>query len=110
MSTVHMVFMTAPDEAVASSLGRALVEAGLAACANLIPGVRSIYRWKGEICDDGEWLVLFKTTNEHLDSLREQIIELHPYECPEVLVVDVDGGAPDYLKWVIQQVSGKDSS
>ncbi|MGB0637777.1 MAG: divalent-cation tolerance protein CutA [Myxococcota bacterium] len=110
MPTIHMVFMTAPDEAVASSIGRAVVEKGLAACANLIPGVRSIYRWQGEICDDGEWLVLFKTTDEQLESLRETIIDLHPYECPEVLVVDVDGGAPDYLKWVIDQVSETENS
>jgi periplasmic divalent cation tolerance protein len=110
MPTVHLVFMTAPDEAVASSLARTLVEARLAACANLIPGVRSIYRWKDEICDDGEWLVLFKTTEARLQSLREKIIDMHPYDCPEVLVVDVSDGAPEYLQWVMDQVSEKDCS
>ncbi|MAY80446.1 MAG: divalent-cation tolerance protein CutA [Deltaproteobacteria bacterium] len=110
MPTVRLVFMTAPDESVASSIAREVVDARLAACANLLPGVRSIYRWEGEICDDGECLVLFKTTDENLQSLRDRIISLHPYECPEVLAVDVAGGSPDYMKWVLEQVSSKDKT
>ena len=110
MPTVRLVFMTAPDESVASSIAREVVEAQLAACANLLPGVRSIYRWKGEVCDDGECLVLFKTTDENLQALRERIIDLHPYECPEVLAVDVVDGSPEYMKWVLGQVLSKDKT
>jgi periplasmic divalent cation tolerance protein len=107
MATVCMVFMTAPDQDTAVRLTRTVVEEGLAACGNLIEGVRSIYSWKGEVHDDAEVLVLFKTTLERVDSLRFRLIELHPYDCPEVLVVETDGGHADYLEWVAETVRKK---
>ena len=103
MSKVCVVMMTAPDEAIAASITGTVVEEKLAACGNLIPKIRSIYRWEGEICDDGEVLVLFKTAESRFESLKERLLELHPYECPEVIRIDVNGGSTDYLSWVINQ-------
>ncbi len=107
--TVCLVFMTAPDESTAARLARTLVEERQAACGNLISGVRSIYRWEDQVHDDPEVLVLFKTTADRVDQLRERIVELHPYECPEVLVVPAAGGHPDYLKWVADSVGLKNA-
>jgi len=109
MATVCMVFMTAPDQDTAVKLTRTVVGDGLAACGNLIDGVRSIYSWKGDVHDDAEVLVLFKTTSDQVDSLRRRLVELHPYECPEVLVVETDGGHPDYLEWVTESVRKKNT-
>ena len=110
VSDARVVFVTAPSEAVAVQLTRALVSEGLAACGTLVPGVRSIYRWKGEICDDAEVLVLFKTQAERVHALTERIQALHPYEVPEVLAVPVASGLPAYLDWIEAQVpsAGRD--
>ncbi len=104
MATVCVVFMTAPDEETAARLTGTVVEAGLAACGNLIPSVRSIYRWQGALHDDAEVLVIFKTTAGRVDALRDALVDLHPYDCPEVLVINTDGGHPDYLSWVAESV------
>ena len=74
------------------------------ACGNLIPGVRSIYRWEGEVCDETEVLVLFKTSVDGFEAAKSRIVQLHPYACPEVLGVDVDDGHADYLSWVTDQL------
>ena len=99
-----LVYMTAPSEAVALSLARSAVGARLAACGNLLPGIRSVYRWKGEICDDSEVLVLFKTTPAQVDALRAHLVEAHPYECPEVIATPVVTGHPAYLSWISENV------
>lgn len=105
MTDVRMVFMTVPDSEVGARLVRHVVEEQLAACGNLIPGVRSIYRWKGEVCDDAEILVILKTTAARLDLLRERLVALHPYDCPEVVAVPVTGGHSDYLDWVVAETT-----
>jgi len=99
-----LVYMTAPSAKVAADIARAVVGERLAACGNLLPGVRSIYRWKGELCDDAEVLVLFKTTADGFESLRARIVQLHPYECPEVIAVDIRHGHAPYLDWVAENV------
>ena len=97
---------TAPAE-VAPVIARALVDEKLAACVNVVPGVRSIYAWKGETCDDAESVLLIKTTAERGAALAARLVELHPYEVPELVALAlVDGeGNPDYLRW-IQDVVG----
>ncbi len=104
MTSVSMVFMTAPDQETAKRLTASVVNEELAACGNIMPAIRSVYRWKGEVHDDEESLVVFKTITAGAERLRERLVELHPYECPEVLVVNADGGHVDYLKWVEQSV------
>jgi len=92
-----------PDGDVPASIARTLVDEKLAACANLVPNVRSIYRWKGKVCDDAEVLAIIKTTEDRFDALRARLIELHPYDCPEVVAVRVAAGHDDYLRWVVEQ-------
>lgn len=89
---------TPPDEA--PNLARKLVEARVCACVNVLGGVRSIYRWKGAVSDDEEALLIIKTTADRLDVLRAKIVELHSYDLPEVIALDVAGGHVPYLEWV----------
>lgn len=103
---VRVVLVTAPSDAVAAALARGAVEASLAACGNLVPGVRSIYAWEGEIHDDAEVLIVFKTTTARVEALREHIVAAHPYDCPEVLALPVTAGHAPYLAWVIAQTGG----
>lgn len=100
-----MVFVTAPDESSAVGLARQIVEEGLAACGSLVPGVRSIYRWQGEIHDEPESMLIFKTTVAGFEVLKQRIVALHPYDCPEILGVDVADGHADYLAWVSEMVN-----
>ena len=100
MTDALLVFTTLPSAEKAAELGKALVEERLAACANLIPAVRSIYRWQGKLQDENEVLVLLKTRAEHLERLKLRILELHPYEVPEVLAVPVEAGYQPYLEWL----------
>jgi periplasmic divalent cation tolerance protein len=101
---VRTVLVTAPDADVAESLANAVVGERLAACANLVPGVVSIYRWQGKVHRDDEILLVLKTTAERADALRSRLVELHPYDVPEVLVLAVEGGHEAYLAWVREQV------
>jgi periplasmic divalent cation tolerance protein len=92
----EVVLSTAPKEEQAVSIARSLVEEGLVACVNVVPGVRSIYRWEGEIHDDSEHLMVMKTTSLRRDALVARIKELHSYTCPEAIALPVVGGSPEY--------------
>jgi periplasmic divalent cation tolerance protein len=87
------------------SLARTLVEEQLIACANLVPQVRSIYRWEGRVCDEEEVLMVLKTGTERFEALRARVLELHPSEVPELLRLDVCDGSPAYLAWVLGAVT-----
>ena len=89
----------------AERIARALVERRLAACVNVVPGVASVYRWKGEICRDQEWLLVVKTRGEKLDALREALVALHPYELPELVALPIEAGHAPYLAWLDESVS-----
>ncbi len=97
---VHVVLVTAPDAEVAARLARAIVEERLAACVNVVPGVRSIYRWQGAVQDDSEVLLVMKTRADRVDALGARVRELHPHDVPEVLALAAAGGSADYLAWV----------
>jgi periplasmic divalent cation tolerance protein len=102
--TARVVLVTAPDEAVAESLVRQLVEEGVAACGNIVPGITSIYRWQGQVEREREVLVVFKTTVAGAVRLAERVPQLHPYEVPEVLVLPVERGHGPYLNWISENV------
>ena len=104
---VLAVLSTAPDAEVAERIGTVLVEERLAACANVFDGVTSIYRWKGSVEREREVLMVLKTTSETVDQLRLRLVELHPYEVPEVLALGVQDGHEPYLDWV-RSVVGPD--
>ncbi len=99
-SSASFVFVTAPNVDVAATLAHRLVEERLCACANLIPSVRSIYRWKGAISDEMEALLVLKTSAPRVAALQARIGELHPYEVPEALEVPVESGPAAYLQWL----------
>lgn len=98
-----LVLTTLPSAEAAAELAKAVVGEKLAACANLLPAVRSIYRWQGRVQDESEVLVLFKTRQEHFERLKARLLELHPYEIPEVLAVPVEQGYQAYLDWLGQE-------
>jgi len=91
---------TAPDEGIAATLARTLVEERLAACVNVIPGVRSFYRWQGALQNDSEVVLIIKSQRNRSQALAARIKDLHPYELPEVLELPVCGGSPAYLDWI----------
>jgi periplasmic divalent cation tolerance protein len=100
MTSIRVVLVTAPRGDVAVSIARGLVEAGLAACVNIVPGVRSIYAWQGAICDDGEDLLIAKTAEDRLEALVAHVRAVHPYSVPEVVALPVEAGSAAYLDWV----------
>lgn len=102
-SSARIVLVTAPDLEVASRLGRALVEERLAACVNLVPGLRSIYRWEGQIEEAAEVMLVVKTRQERCEALAARVEALHPYELPEVVVLPIEGGGDRYLAWILSE-------
>lgn len=108
MSTeVLVVLVTAPTAEVAAGLARALVEARLAACGTVVTGLRSIYRWEGQVHDEPEALLVLKTTRDRFEALRDEVLRLHPYDVPEVLALPVEAGAARYLAWVAGETRGE---
>ncbi len=100
MTDVVAVLVTVPDAGKAAELARALVEERLAACGNVVPGVRSIYRWEGKVQDEGEALLVLKTARRRIADLLARVRALHPYEVPEILAIPVEEGNRAYLDWV----------
>jgi periplasmic divalent cation tolerance protein len=98
-----LVITTLPDAETAAELAKNVVGERLAACANLIPALRSIYKWQGKIQDENEVLILFKTRQAHYENLKARILELHPYEVPEVLAIPVEQGYAAYLDWLANE-------
>jgi len=95
-----VVFITAPSEDEAARISQSLVGNNLAACVNIVKGVRSIYRWKGALCDDSECLMVVKTVASNFDALLKMVREMHPYEVPEVIAFPITHGSKPYLDWV----------
>lgn len=95
-----VVLVTTKKESEAKRLGEELVSEKLAACVSVVPKVRSVYRWRGKIERADEALMLIKTSRKKLDRLIPRIKELHTYEVPEVLVLPVEKGSPEYIKWL----------
>ncbi len=98
---VSLVLSTAPNAEVGAEIARVLVEESLAACVNIVPGLRSIYRWQGQLCEDSEVLLVAKVASARVEMLTQRIQVLHPYEVPEVISMKIQGGAEEYLKWVL---------
>jgi periplasmic divalent cation tolerance protein len=99
---VLLALSTFPDVEMANGIARTLVEEKFAACANIIPAVHSIYRWKGKVEAGGEVIVFFKTTRDRQKAFQGKLRSLHPYELPEIIYIKIDKGSPDYLGWVAE--------
>ncbi len=104
---MHIVILiTAGDREEGLALGRALVGEGLAACVNLVGGVRSIYKWKGKTEESDECLLIVKSRRSLLEKLTARVKELHSYAVPEIIALDVAGGSREYLDWVTLSTAG----
>ncbi|MGC1550240.1 MAG: divalent-cation tolerance protein CutA [Rhodanobacter sp.] len=97
---ILLCYCTCPDADSAQKLAETLVSEALAACVNRLPGVVSSYRWQGKLCTDSEELLLIKTTTGRFEALKSRLLELHPYELPELMAVPVERGHDAYLDWV----------
>lgn len=97
--------VTAPDPETAHRIARALVEERLAACVNVLPAVRSVYRWQGTVEEAEEVLLLVKTTPERFPALQDRVTSLHPYQVPEVVGLPVGEALPAYGAWVRESVT-----
>jgi periplasmic divalent cation tolerance protein len=96
----QIVLTTCPDQACAERIAKVLVEEGLAACVNILPPMRSVYKWQGKIESESEQLLLIKSTNQAFPAIRARILELHPYELPEIVAVPIADGLDRYLNWL----------
>jgi periplasmic divalent cation tolerance protein len=105
VKTARVALVTAPDAQVAERIARTLVEERLAACVNILPGARSVYRWQGKVEDAQELVLVVKTVQERVPALVARIPELHPHKVPEVIVLAVESGLPAYLSWVVDETA-----
>ena len=98
--TLLLALSTFPDAEIARHISNRLVSERFAACANMLPAVESIYRWKENVENANETLVLFKLREDRQSAFQEKLRSLHPYEVPEIIFVPVSSGLPEYLRWV----------
>jgi len=105
MTDAMLVLTTLPNSDAAAELAKKVVGEKLAACANILPALRSIYRWQGKVQDENEVLVLLKTQTRQYEPLKARILELHPYDVPEVIAIPVDRGHQGYLDWILAETS-----
>ena len=104
MTEGRQVTTTLPDRDAANRIGRRLVEERLAACAQVVGPVSSVYWWRGEVETAGEWYCHLKTTAARMDALISRLRELHPYETPEIVALPVAEADPAYLRWITDSV------
>lgn len=101
----HLIYCTCPDVEAAEKIARQLVMDKLAACVNILPGVRSIYQWQGDVETAQEHLLLIKSQQSLYTAIETAIKSLHPYDVPEIIAVVLDSGSTDYLQWIDSCVS-----
>ncbi|MEE8495270.1 MAG: divalent-cation tolerance protein CutA [Xanthomonadales bacterium] len=100
MSEMLVIMCTCPDEATASKLAGGLVEEQLAACVNIVPGIRSIYHWQGKISNDAEVLMVIKSLASRFEELESWLLEHHPYDIPEIVALPVSRVSAEYRAWI----------
>jgi periplasmic divalent cation tolerance protein len=108
MTDKRIVLTTTASEEEALKIARALVERGAAACVNIVPQITSIYRWQGKVEESREWLLIVKTTQAVSVQVRDTIAELHSYEVPECVCLNIEDGSPAYLDWIAESVSAEE--
>jgi periplasmic divalent cation tolerance protein len=100
MTDKRVVLSTCGSREEAQRIAHALVERKLAACVNIVSGVESVYRWKGDVESASEWLLIMKTTSGAFERLREALVELHSYDVPECIEIEITDGSAEYLDWI----------
>ncbi|MBL4614688.1 MAG: divalent-cation tolerance protein CutA [Magnetovibrio sp.] len=106
---LQIVYVTAPNREEALNIAKTVVGERLAACANLLDAVHSVYWWEGEIQEDTETVIILKTRQESCGALIERIKDLHSYDCPCVVALDLKGGNDDFLNWIVNETRQADS-
>jgi periplasmic divalent cation tolerance protein len=101
MTDCVVVLVTTPDAETAARIARAVIEEKLAACGNVLPQIRSIYRWQGKVEDASEVLLVLKTGRRWFDELADRVRALHPYEVPEIVALPIVAGSDKYLDWIV---------
>ncbi len=96
----QIIFCTCPDKDTAEKMARLLVTDNKAACVNILPGITSIYAWKGQVESAQEHLLLIKAHKDHYQAIEQTLHDHHPYELPEIIAVSIDRGLPEYLHWI----------
>ena len=99
---ILLALSTFPDRDTAQRIANQLVSEKLAACANVLPAVESIYRWKGKLESGNETLVFFKVSEDRQSAFQDKLRSLHPYETPEIIFIAISRGLPEYLRWVTE--------
>ncbi len=102
MSDPIVVLVTCGSEEEALKIANSLVETNLAACANLVAPIRSIYRWEGKIWDEKEWLLIIKTQRDRFEALEKKVKSLHSYSVPEIVSLSITEGSSAYLNWLVE--------
>ena len=100
-----IIQITTSSEKEAESIGRILIDEKLAACFQIVPAIRSLYRWKGAVCDDTEFLAIIKSRHCFLKKVIDRVKEIHSYEVPEVVAIPIIGGSEEYIKWMEESIS-----
>ena len=96
--------VTAPNLKTARKLAKEILQARVAACANIIPKIESHYWWQGKINSSNEVLIIFKTMKKSLNELEQKVLEIHPYDTPEIVAIKIESGSTRYLDWIQQSV------
>jgi periplasmic divalent cation tolerance protein len=99
---IYLALSTFPDRETAQRISNQLVSEKYAACANILPSIESIYRWKGKIESGNETLVFFKLSEDRQSAFQQKLRSLHPYEVPEIISIPISNGLPAYLRWVAE--------
>ncbi len=107
MESCIIVLCTVPSRETGMEIADDLVTGEYAACVNIIPGLTSIYRWKGDICKDNELLLIIKSRKSLFDTISSRIKALHPYEVPEIIYYDISGGNEPYIQWLFQSTGAR---
>jgi len=110
LNSQQLILNTCPDIETAETIANLLIDQHLAACVNIVPGIRSIYRWQGQRQNDNECLLFIKTSASNYTELEVLICRHHPYEVPEIIVFNIEKGLPAYLAWIMQESHRTDSS
>src|SRR5512136_2708002 len=95
-----LILSTTDTMELAQTIASALVQSQEAACVNIVPGIRSIYRWEGKLCNEAECLLLIKSSAEKFEAVRTRIRQLHSYEVPEIIALPITAGDASYLAWL----------
>ncbi len=104
----RLVISTCPDMETAESLAAMLVADKLAACVSILPGARSIYEWQGKVEKESELILLIKSRDDRLPQLEKRVLEMHPYELPELIAVPIEEGLRPYLSWIDTQLDNQE--